>query len=302
MLPPFVPLAELSRVPAARLRIVDLGHSPDGTAPRDAYAAGHVPGAAFLDLDRWLAAPPSTERGRHPLPDPEVFAEGLSRAGLGPDVVVVALDRVGGVFAARLVWMLRAVGGDAALLDGGLRAWTDAHGEASLEVGAAPADGAGRPAGTGGAPRVDVPARPFPAHLVADVAEVDAIAAAALRGEDPGTVLLDAREGARFHGAEHPLDAVAGHVPGARSLPCRESVDERGSLLDDAVLRERLRAVGVDVEADEAAGSEVVSSCGSGVTACHTLLVLEHLGLGRGRLFPGSWSQWTGTGRPVATA
>jgi len=296
VLPPFVPPAALSRVPAARLRIVDLGHSPDGTAPRDAYAAGHVPGSAFLDLDRWLAGPPSPGRGRHPLPEPEVFAEGLSRAGVGPDDVVVALDRVGGVFAARLVWMLRAVGGDAAVLDGGLAAWTDEHGAASLEVGAPPADGAGGPGGTGGAPSVDVPVRPFPAHLVADVAEVDAVAAAALRGEDPGTVLLDARERARFDGAGHPLDTVAGHVPGARSLPCRESVDERGRLLDDAVLRARLHGVGVDGDA------EVVSSCGSGVTACHTLLVLEHLGLGRGRLFPGSWSQWTGTGRPVATA
>jgi thiosulfate/3-mercaptopyruvate sulfurtransferase len=262
--------------------LVDLGSNADGVPPRDAFDAGHVLGARFVDLDRWLAAPPSAADGRHPLPDPAVFAKGMGLAGIGPDDTVVAYDRVGGVFAARLVWMLRAVGVRAALLDGGLAAWTARFGTDGLEAGETPVD------------PVAFPTRSIPASRLADVGEIDAIAAVAGAGAEPATVLLDARETARFHGAAHPLDAAAGHIPGARSLSCRENIGSDGRLLPIEELRARLAAVGaVD-------GADVISSCGSGVTACHTLLVLEHLGHDGARLYPGSWSQWTGTGRPVA--
>lgn len=260
----------------------DLGTDPTGIAPHEAFLRGHIPGAVFVDLDQWLAGEPSAARGRHPLPDPETFAAGMRQAGISDGDAVVALDRVGGVFAARLVWMLRTVGVEAAVLDGGLDAWSDRFGVDALETGAVD-----RQAGT-------FTARPFPADAVAELDEVIAYADAAVHGASTATVLLDAREAARFDGAPHPLDAAAGHIPGARSLPCRENIDGHGFLLDDDTLRARASAAGLDDDTD------VIASCGSGVTACHDLLVLEHLGFRRGRLFPGSWSQWTGLGLPVA--
>nr|WP_255479563.1 rhodanese-like domain-containing protein [Quadrisphaera sp. RL12-1S] len=161
------------------------------------------------------------------------------------------------------------------MLDGGLLAWREA----------------GRPLETGdGPPRTPLPvAGPvptaWPPQLLADVD--DAARAAA----DPGAVLLDGRPAERFAGGPDALDPRAGHVPGAVGLPVRDDVDARGRLLPDDVLRERLAAAGVVV--DGSRPQDVVSSCGSGVTACHRLLVLEHLGLAGARLWPGSWSQWS---------
>ncbi|GAB2977072.1 sulfurtransferase [Frigoribacterium salinisoli] len=276
------PFVSLEQMLAEPVTVVDLGSGAVGQSPHEAFAAGHVPGAVHVDLDRWLAAPPSATAGRHPLPDPETFAEGMRRAGVGATDQVVAYDRAGGVFAARLVWMLRAVGVDAAVLDGGLGAWTASHGEDSLETGET------------GRPTSGFPARDIPPALLADLDVVAGFADAALRGEPSGAVLLDAREGTRFRGEPHPLDAVSGHIPGARSLPCRDNLDDRGFLLPEGTLRARLSAAGIEED------TPVISSCGSGVTACHTLLLLEHLGLGRGRLYPGSWSQWSGTDLPVS--
>ena len=220
-----------------------------------------TPGAGlFVDLDRDLAAPGSDADGRHPLPSPEHLAVALGRAGIADHDAVVAYDDAGGIFAARLVWMLRATGGDAALLDG---------------VPDAP--GAVRP------PVTRTP-RPWPADLLAGPDEL-------LRD---GLVVVDARPRERFHGTPDPLDPRPGHVPGARTLSCRESLDADGRLLDDDVLRERFTAAGVEP------GADVVAYCGSGITACHDLLVAEHLGLGRGRLYVGSWSQWASDpDRPV---
>ncbi|MHB8504337.1 MAG: sulfurtransferase [Acidimicrobiales bacterium] len=247
--------------------MVDTRWYPDGRDARAAYEAGHVPGAVHVDLDRWLAGPLSAGGGRHPLPDPSVFAEGMSAAGVGDGTPVVACDDAGGVIAARLVWMLRALGEDAALLDG----W-----DGPLERGRVePTPAAFTP-------------RPWPADLLVSADDVAAL--------DEGTVLLDARSPERYAGAPDDLDPRAGHIPGARSLPCRENVDPSGRLLPDDVLRARLAAVGV-----VAGGPAVVSSCGSGVTACHTLLVLEHLGFAPGRLYPGSWSEWSRSERPAVT-
>ncbi len=266
MLPPVVDAAQVRR--RADVVLADVRWYLDGRSGRAAYEAGHLPGAAFVDLDAWLAAPPGAA-GRHPLPDPVTFARGLAGLGVGEDDPVVAYDDAGGTVAARLVWMLRATGHDAALLDGGLAAW-----DGPLET-ATPA----RP-----------PARftpvPWPAGRLASIDEVAGGTA----------VLLDARERARHLGREEPVDPRAGHIPGARSLPARELLDDEGRLLATAALRARFAEVGVD---DAAA---VVASCGSGVTACHTLLALEHAGLGRGRLFPGSFSEWSrDPERPVAT-
>lgn len=264
-LPPFVGLDRALRDDVV---LADVRWYLDGRSGRAAYDAGHLPGAVPVDLDRVLAGPPSPQAGRHPLPDPHVFAEAMARLGVAPDSTVVAYDDVGGVIAARLVWLLRALGVAAALLDGGLSAYPG-----PLET---------EPAQR---PRAEFPARPWPADLLADLAAATAA----------GVVLLDARDPERYRGDVEPVDPRAGHVPGARNLPARANVDERGHLLPVAVLRERLAGVGVSP------GAAVVSSCGSGITACHTLLVLEHVGLGPGRLFPGSWSQYAATDLPAAT-
>ena len=239
--------------------LVDVRRDVGEVRGQDAYAAGHLPGAVLVDLERWLAGPPSAQDGRHPLPDPEVFAEGMARAGICDDDVVVAFDDSEGVVAARLVWMLRVTGHAAALLDGGSRL-------------AAGGQERGLPART----RAAFPPRPWPTELLADLDEARA----------PSGVWLDARPAGRYAGVPDPLDPRPGHLPGARSLPCRDNVDAQGLLLPDDVLRARLTAVGVT------GTTPVVSSCGSGVTACHTLLVMEHLGLPPGRLYPGSWSQY----------
>jgi thiosulfate/3-mercaptopyruvate sulfurtransferase len=234
----------------------------DGRAGRAEFEAGHLPGAVFVDLDAYLASPPSPEAGRHPLPDPEVFARGMGEARIGDDSTVVAYDDAGGVVAARLVWLLRALGVDAAVLDGGL--------EGPLETGPS------KPAAAHFA------ARPWPANRLAGIDELHA----------GGRILLDARDRNRYRGEFEPVDPRPGHIPGARNLPAREMLDA-GRLLPTDVLRAQFAEVGVDAD------SEVVASCGSGVNACHTLLVLESLGLPPGRLFPGSYSQWSNSDRPV---
>lgn len=251
-----------------RVVLADVRWYLDGRSGRAAYDSGHLPGAVFVDLDRWLARPGSPADGRHPLPDPEVFAAGLAAVGIGDEDTVIGYDDAGGVIAARLVWMLRAIGHEAALLDGGLAAY-----EGDLVCGEAE-----RP------PAVFTP-RPWPAGRLASI---DDAAAGSF-------VVLDARDGARFRGVSEPVDPRAGHIPGARSLPCRDNLGADGRFLSVPELRERFVSVGVGD------GSEVVSYCGSGVTACHNLLALEHAGLGVGRLYPGSWSQYSATDRPAAT-
>jgi thiosulfate/3-mercaptopyruvate sulfurtransferase len=264
------PVVDAAWVRARRGEIVlaDVRWYLDGRSGRAAYDEGHLPGAVFVDLDRWLAAPASPAEGRHPLPDPGVFAEGMARLGIGDGDTVVAYDDAGGVNAARLVWMLRVTGHDAALLDGGL-------GALGGELGrAAPAR-----------PRAAFTPRPWPRERLADI---DAAA-------DPANVVIDAREGFRYRGEREPVDPRAGHIPGARSVPARENLDEHGRLLPADRLRERFRAAGAGD------GAPVISYCGSGVVACHNLIALEHAGLGGGRLYPGSWSQYSHTDRPGAT-
>ncbi len=263
MLAPFVDAAWLADH-RDDVVLADVRWYLDGRSGRAEFEAGHLPGAVFVDLDAHLASPPSPEAGRHPLPDPKVFAQGMGEAGVGDDSTVVAYDDAGGVVAARLVWLLRALGVDAALLDGGLAG--------PLETG---------PANLTAAPFT---ARPWPADRLAGIDEL----------HDGGRILLDARDRNRFSGEFEPVDPRPGHIPGARNLPAREMLGG-GRLLPADALRAQFAEAGV------AADCEVVASCGSGVNACHTLLVLEALGLPAGRLFPGSYSQWSNSDRPVAT-
>jgi thiosulfate/3-mercaptopyruvate sulfurtransferase len=268
VIPPIVDVPWL-RAHRDEVVLADVRFYLDGRSARAAYDEGHLPGAVYVDLARWLSAPATAADGRHPLPAPEVFAEGMSRAGIGDETTVVAYDDGGGVIAARLVWMLRALGHEAAVLDGGTTAW----------------DGELVQAEPRSTPALFTP-KPWPADRLATADDA----------ADPANVVIDARQRERFHGAPDPVDARAGHIPGARSLPCREHLADDQRLLPLATLRRRLADVGIDGSAS------VVSYCGSGVTACHNLLVIEHAGLGQGRLYPGSWSQWAAdASRPVAT-
>lgn len=265
MVAPIVDAAWLADHPEAVLVDVRglLPGNPDGRDPRAAYEEAHLPGAVFVHLDEWLAGPPTAAQGRHPLPTPEQFAEGMRQAGIGDDDLVVAYDDDKGVIAARLVWMLRVTGHPAALLDTDITGWR----------GRRESGGATRP-------RAKFTAVPWPREAIAEMSELD------------GVTVLDARPAERYRGENEAIDARPGHIPGARSVPARESSDEHGRLLPLPALRARLTEAGV--------APGWVSSCGSGVTACHSLLVAEHLGLPPGRLYPGSWSQWAVTDRPAA--
>ncbi|HUB71472.1 MAG TPA: sulfurtransferase [Acidimicrobiales bacterium] len=268
MLPPVVDIAWVQQH-ADEVHLADGRWYLDGRKGEDAYREGHIPGAVFVDLDEWLSGGPGAGGGRHPFPDPEVFASGMSQAGISDGSTVVAYDDQGGVFAARLVWMLRALGESAALLDGGIESY-----DGPLEQGdrAVPA---GR-----------FTSRPWPPDRLATVDDAT----------DAANVVIDARAPSRYQGLEEPLDPRAGHIPGAVNVPCRENLGSDGKFLPLGELRERFSAAGVTPEAD------VVAYCGSGVTACHNLLALELCGFGQARLYPGSWSEYSSLpGKPVAT-
>jgi thiosulfate/3-mercaptopyruvate sulfurtransferase len=260
---PFVDAAWLE-AHLLEVTVADVRWYLDGGSGQAAYDAGHIAAAVFVDLDIALSRHDDPAvGGRHPLPEPEAFAEAMAALGIGDDDVVIAYDDAGGVIAARLVWMLRAIDHDAAVLDGGLQGWP---GQLS----------------TAGPVRPPAPftARPWPGSSTISIELVQGAAA-------DGAVLLDARPRERYLGGADAVDPRAGHIPGARSVPCRENLDADGRLLGSDALRARFESAGVRD------GADVISYCGSGVTACHNLLAIEHAGLGRGRLFPGSWSQWS---------
>lgn len=251
----------------------------DHGAGRRLHAAGHIPGAIFVDLHQDLASPdgPSpTGGGRHPLPTTAAFATTLSRLGIDPERMVVAYDSSGGAFAARLWWMLRAIGHQrVAVLDGGLPAWERAGHR--LESGAGPSAPSTQ--------RHQVPDS-WPGVVTAD--EVAAAVAA-------GRVVIDARAPERYRGETEPFDRVAGHIPGAVNHFNGLNLGADGLHLDPDALRELLAGVVGD-------GAPIVY-CGSGVAACHDILAMNLTGLDRGAvLYPGSWSEWSADPeRPVAT-
>jgi thiosulfate/3-mercaptopyruvate sulfurtransferase len=252
-----------------RLTQPDAGYS--------AYQNGHIPGARYAHLDRDLAASPGPSDGRHPLPDPERFATTLGAWGISNASSVVVYDDASGAIAARLWWLLRWLGHEqVAVLDGGLDSW-QANG---LPLETAAPDWQ--------------PARYLPA-TVHDEWVVTSDDLPQLL--ESGALLLDARSRERFRGIEEPIDSVAGHVPGAGNLPFTETLTREGTLLDPERLRDVLTSVLAGREI-----KDVTAMCGSGVTACHLLLALSAAGLGDGRLYAGSWSEWIRDGqRPIAT-
>jgi len=252
----------------------DLGDAAAGAA---AFERGHIPGAVYAHLDHDLSAPRTPWSGRHPLPDPAVLAATFGRLGIGAGVQVVACDETGGGYAARLWWLLRWLGHrDVAVLDGGIAAWRREH----RALVATP---------------TTVAPREFRGAPDADAAlDADELAALLARRE---VVLLDARATERFEGRVEPLDPKAGHVPGAVSHPLSQNLGADGRFLDAKTLRARFSAL-----LGSAPASAIVSMCGSGVTACHTLLALEIAGLEGARLYPGSWSEWCrDPARPIAS-
>ncbi len=255
--------------------LVDVRWDPgtDDRAGWGAYLESHLPGAVFVDLERDLSGAAGPVVGRHPLPDSDRFAEAMQRTGINDGDTVVAYDDAGGAYAARLVWMLRVTGHEAALLDGGIDAWDK---ELSTAVTV-------RPQG-------DFSAIPWPDDALADADLVDE-----LRQRDDA-VVIDARDGDRFRGEREPYDDEAGHIPGAVNAPYRDNLSESGRLESESALRERYAQLGA-ADADE-----VVVYCGSGVTSCFDILAMEHVGISGVRLYPGSWSGWsTDEDRPVAT-
>ncbi|AKU91469.1 sulfurtransferase [Vulgatibacter incomptus] len=250
------------------------------TRPAPAYAAGHLPGALHADLDRDLAGPADipARGGRHPLPDPAAWAARLASWGIRPETRVVIYDDQGGAnAAARMWWMLRSVGHEHAfVLDGGLQAAIAAGWQTTIEAADA------SPAAVG-------PARPF-SWPQATIDEVDE------RRDIAGHLVLDVRAAPRYRGEVEPLDPVAGHIPGARNLPLTENLGPDGRFLSPEALRRQYQALLGDVPPER-----LVVHCGSGVTACHTLLALEIAGLHGAALYVGSWSEWCRSGRLQAT-
>ncbi|WP_327785618.1 sulfurtransferase [Arthrobacter sp. 18067] len=240
----------------------------DGSSGSKAFERGHLPGAVFIDLDQWLSGPASPDAGRNPLPDPEVFAQGMRQAGINDSDTVIAYDDAGGVIAARLVWMLRSTGHNAAILNGGMAAYP---GELATE--------------SSPRPRGSFLLRAWPARLLADISEASSTA----------YLRVDARNTDRFEGLQDPVDPRPGHIPGAVNVPCRENLDSTGRLLPELQVRANFERAGV------LSAGNAVSYCGSGVTACHNLLMMEQLGMGQGKLFVGGWSQYSrAQERPVA--
>ncbi|MBS0364557.1 MAG: sulfurtransferase [Proteobacteria bacterium] len=238
---------------------------------RAAYAAGHIPGARYAHLDLDLSGPRTAGSGRHPLPQPQVLAATLGGFGIDASVQVIAYDQGNGAFAARLWWLLRWLGHRAvAVLDGGFAAW---------ERAGLPVSSAVEPL----TPR-RCSAQPDPAML-ADGAEVAALLASGAIGR--ATVLVDARPADRFAGRNETLDPVAGHVPGAINRPVGRNHDGDGRLLPAAQLLSQWQQT-----LDGRDPRQVISMCGSGVTACHNLLSMAIAGLPGARLYAGSWSEW----------
>jgi thiosulfate/3-mercaptopyruvate sulfurtransferase len=235
-----------------------------------AWLEGHIPGAAFLDVDRDLSAEPG-DRGRHPLPARADFEAAARRAGIGPKSTVVAYDDAGEGGAVRLWWLLRHFGHDeVAVLNGGLRAWREQGG--ALRGG---------------------PEEVAEGDFVARERAGDTATADELRGDAGGPALLDARAPERFSGRVEPFDPVPGHIPGAANVPFAE-VAPGGRFLPPDELRARLEAAGA------VPGREVVAYCGSGITASTLVLATEVAGLAAARLYPGSWSEWSRRGYPAA--
>lgn len=257
------------------LRVVDFRWYLTGRQGRDAYLAGHIPGAVFIDLDAVTGKGP----GRHPLPTREQFQEEIRRAGVSAGTRVVAYDDAGGSIAARLWFLLGWFGhGAQAVLDSGLQGWGE-----PLET-TVPVVQPG-----------DFKARAPKRSRILDFEQVERLSKAAGGRAGAGRVIVDARVGERYRGEREPIDPKKGHIPGAVSAPWTDNLDADARFKSPEELRRRYEGLGVDGKVG------AVVYCGSGVNACHDLLALEIAGISDVRLYEGSWSDWSHQDAPVAT-
>lgn len=262
----------LSRLDDPRTRVADvrwfLGEPERGIVE---YQQGHIPGAVFVDLDRDLAA--ASGPGRHPLPDPTAFADRMGELGFGDQHTVVVHDAAQGQYGARLWWMLDVLGHhDVFMLDGGIDAWKAVDGPWTAEK---------------------------TTHLRASMTLASAwpniIDRQGLVEAGDSVDLVDVRAPERYRGEVEPMESVAGHIPGARNRPCGSMMDELGRMKPPEEVLPLIRGGG------ERAEKQLVLSCGSGVTACYGLLAARVAGLPDPILYPGSYSDWVGSGMPVTT-
>ena len=249
--------------------VADCSHElTDPRAGLQNYTAGHIPGAAHLHLDTHLSSAPNGRNGRHPLPDPAELAAQLAAMGLRQGQQVVAYDRSQGTYAARLWWLLRWLGhAPVAVLDGGWQAWLEAGGASQTETPAA-------------RPRGDFAVKPSLVRFV----QVDDVLGNLQHRQ---RLVIDARSPQRYRGEGETLDPKAGHIPGAVCRFYRDNLRDDGRFKSADELRTEWLAI-----LGKRKPQEVVNQCGSGVSACHNILALEHAGLDGSLLYPGSWSEW----------
>lgn len=249
----------------------------DPEAGGRAYSQGHLPGAVYIHLDEDLAGPRGPDTGRHPLPDLDEFAGKLQRWGVNGERQLVAYDGGPGAMAVRFWWLARHLGlTSVAVMSGGYGAWEREGRPIQRETPPSP------------------PGRFTPVVRGDDAVDVDTLRRRLQAGE---SVLLDARDASRYRGEREPIDAKAGHVPGALNRPFVTNLDKEGEFRSPEALRGEFDELLAGLDP-----AEVVHMCGSGVTACHNLLAMEHAGLPGSKLYVGSWSHWiTDPERPVAT-
>jgi len=266
---PIIHTSALLSLPQENLILIDAG---SGAAAFERYKQWHLAGALYVDLDIDLAEVPNDAKngGRHPLPSPEKFSQLLGRLGITPQShVVVYDDKNGANAAARFWWMLRAAGhANVQVVNGGLQA----------------AVKAGFPVAAGVEVAIPVIGHPFEKWLN-PIATIDAVEAAA---QSPEHIVIDVRDAARYSGITEPIDLVAGHIPGAVNIPLTGNLDADGMFLSPEILREKYTTALEGINA-----GNVIVHCGSGVTACHTLLALDYAGLPIPKLYVGSWSEWS---------
>lgn len=268
----------VDRLHDPRVAIVDCRFTLDNESWGESeYRERHIPGARYAHLDGDLSGRKTGLNGRHPLPDPTALASTFGRLGIDNGIQVVAYDQDNGMYASRLWWLLKWLGHDAvAVLNGGFAKWIREQRETDAQV----VEGSSRR--FIGSPRSGMTAN---ADQVAEL----------LGRRD--WLLLDARAPERYRGDVEPIDKVAGHIPGAANLPFKSNLSEAGTFRSRDELRGQLISSLEGLSADH-----IVCYCGSGVTACHDILALEHAGMPGARLYPGSWSEWSADGsRPIET-
>lgn len=245
----------------------------DKGAGRKAYLQGHIPGAIYVDLHDDLSRPPTTNKGRHPLPTEDAMNELFSELGINDATQVIVYDNAFGAFAARLWWMLRHMQhSQVAVLDGGWQAWEAAVAEIDSKIEQANSSNFKKTARK---------------QDVIDIKQIENV-----------DLLIDSREPARYRGEIEPIDKVAGHIPGAINRFWKQNLSENGCFKEKAKLHAEFQQIFASTPAKES-----VFYCGSGVTACHNLLAAVHAGLEQPKLYAGSWSEWSSdASNPVATA